>query len=94
MKKVAIEKTLNNVRRYLESKDCSVELLDESNKESQSALNRFDAIVVTGLDSNLMGMQDIMTGTKVIDASGKTEGEIYDEVLRAADLKKGKNNFH
>ena len=94
MKKVGIEKPLSNVRRYLESRDCSVELLDENNKESQRALNRFDAIVVTGSDSNLMGMQDIMTGTKVIDASGKTEDEIYNEVLRAAGMKKDKGGFH
>lgn len=88
MKKVGIEKPLSNVKRYLESKDCSVELLESNNKESQRALNKFDAIVVTGADSNLMGMQDVMTTTNVISAQGKTEDEIYNEVLRASDLKK------
>jgi hypothetical protein len=88
MKKVAIEKPLSNVRRYLESRDCAVEMLDSNNKESQGALNRFDAIVVTGADSNFMGMEDVVTNTKVINAEGKTEDEIYDEVVRAADLKK------
>lgn len=87
MKKVGIEKPLSNVKRYLESRDCIVEVLESNNKESQRALNKLDAIVVTGSDSNFMGMEDVMTGTKVINAAGKTEDEVYDEVLRASDLK-------
>ncbi|HYF84024.1 MAG TPA: YkuS family protein [Clostridia bacterium] len=88
MKKVGIEKPLSNVKRYLESKDCSVEELDSNNKDSQRTLDKFDAIVVSGSDSNFMGMEDVVTNTAVINANGKTEDEIYDEVLRAADLKK------
>jgi len=88
MKKVAIEKPLSNVRRYLESRDCSVELLDSNNKESETALNEFDAIVVTGADSNFMGMEDVFTTTKVINAHGKTEDEIYNEIVAAVDFKK------
>ncbi|KUO74624.1 MAG: hypothetical protein APF77_23210 [Clostridia bacterium BRH_c25] len=88
MKKVGIEEALNNVKSYLESRDCTVEVLDGSNKEFRRALNNFDAIVVTGADSNFMGMEDMMTGTAVISAQGKTEDEIYNEVLRTSDLKK------
>jgi 5,10-methylene-tetrahydrofolate dehydrogenase/methenyl tetrahydrofolate cyclohydrolase len=88
MKKVGIEAPLSNVKRYLESRDCSVEVLDSSNKESQKALDRFDAIVVSGSDSNIMGMEDVLTTARVINASGKTEEEIYNDVSRAADLKK------
>lgn len=87
MKKVGIEKTLGNVKRYLESRDCEVSVLDAANKESQRALNSFDAIVVTGADSNFMGMEDIVTSTAVINAEGKTEDEIYNEVLRSSGLK-------
>lgn len=88
MKKIGIERTLSNVKNYLENRDCTVEVLDSGNKESRRALDRFDAIVVTGADSNFMGMEDIVTGTPVINAEGKTEDEIYNEVLRSADLKK------
>ena len=88
MKKVGIEKPLSNVRKYLESRDCYVEVLESYNKESQRALNKFDAIVVTGADSNFMGMEDVMTTTRVINAQGKTEDEIYNDVVGAADLKK------
>ncbi|HNR05140.1 MAG TPA: YkuS family protein [Bacillota bacterium] len=88
MNKVGIEKPLSNVGRYLESRDCAVEVLEDDTKESPGNLNKFDAIVVTGADSNFMGMEDVMTTTKVINAEGKTEDEIYSEILRAADLKK------
>ncbi|MGE5631276.1 MAG: YkuS family protein [Caulobacteraceae bacterium] len=88
MKKVAIERTLSNVKRYLENRDCTVEVLDEANKENKRVLDKFDAIVVTGADSNFMGMEDIVTDTMVINAEGKTEDEIYNEVLNASDLKK------
>lgn len=88
MKKVGIEGNLGNVKRYLEGKDCTVEVLDEKNKESRRALNRFDAVVVSGADSNLMGMQDVLTNTRVISAQGKTEDEIYNEIVNANNLKK------
>jgi galactitol-specific phosphotransferase system IIB component len=88
MKRVGIEEPLNNVRRYLESKDCTVEMLNTGNKESKDTLDRFDAIVVSGADSNFMGMEDTLTKTAVINANGKTEAEIYNEVSRAADLRK------
>lgn len=88
MKKVGIEASLSNVKRYLEDRDCIVEVLDQKNKESRRALDRFDAVVVTGLDSNLMGMEDTMTNTRIINAEGKTENEIYNEISNASELKK------
>lgn len=88
MKKVGIEEPLSNVKRYLEGRDCSVEVLNSGNKESRNALDQFDAVIVSGADSNFMGMEDVITTTKVINAEGKTEDEIYNEVMRASDLKK------
>jgi len=41
-----------------------------------------DAIITTGLDNNVMGMQDIKDTAPVINASGKSPGEII-ERLRA-----------
>jgi len=86
--RVGIERPLSNVKRYLESRDCSVEVLDSNNKDSQRALDGFDAIVVSGSDSNFMGMEDVITTTAVINANGKTEEEIYNDVSKAASLKK------
>ncbi|MFZ5634213.1 MAG: YkuS family protein [Bacillota bacterium] len=35
-----------------------------------------DAIIISGLDNNVMNMQDIADTAPVIDASGKTAGDI------------------
>ncbi len=80
MKKVAVENTLKNVKNYLEENNIKVDVLDSRNKESHRALNKYDAIVVTGADENLMGMQDTMTETRVINAEGKTAEEIFREI--------------
>lgn len=87
MKKVGVEKTLSNVKQYLEGKDCTVEILESSNKENKRALDKYDAIVVTGADTNLLGMQDTLTNTRVITAQGKNAEEIYNEIQAVVDLK-------
>ena len=81
MKKVAIERALSNVKQYLESNNINVEVLDDATKGSQRALDKFDAIVVTGADDNLMGIQDIVTNTQIISAQGKTAEEVYSEII-------------
>lgn len=87
MKKIGVERALTHVKDYLEHNDFNVEMLDESNKESQRALNKFDAIVVTGADANLMGMQNTMTRTPVINAQGKTAEDVYQELLNRMQSK-------
>lgn len=81
MKKVGIEKTLSNVKQYLEDNNIHVEVLDKGSKDSTWGLNRLDAIVVTGADENLMGIQDVVTKTQVINAQGKTAEEVYNEII-------------
>lgn len=41
---------------------------------------RVDATVITGMDRNVMGMQDIAGGPVIIDASGKTAEEILKDL--------------
>lgn len=76
MTKVAIEEPLQNVKNYLEEKGYFVEDLDR--KKNQ--LDLYDAIVVTGQDSNFLGVQDSVTHKSVITARGRTPQEIYDEI--------------
>ncbi|MHB8917514.1 MAG: YkuS family protein [Desulfocucumaceae bacterium] len=45
-----------------------------------------DAIIVTGIDNNLMNMQDIKDTAPVIDASGKTPEDI---IKRLRELRFG-----
>lgn len=73
--KIGIEKSLNNVKDYLENSNESVSFLNESKN-----LKKYDAIVASGLDSNFLGMHDTSTKVPVINAQGKTPEEIYSEI--------------
>lgn len=79
--KVGIEQNLNNVIRHLEDNDMQVEILNDWNKESVRAINKYDAVVVSGTDINLMGMQDTIGKTRVINASGMSPEEVYREII-------------
>ncbi|MCG8485530.1 MAG: YkuS family protein [Clostridia bacterium] len=76
MKKVAVEDTLTNVKSYLENNGYSVDYLNNS-KES---LDIYDAIVVSGLNNNMLGIQNSKTKSSVIVAKGRTPEEIKNEL--------------
>ena len=76
-KKIAVEHSLTDVVDYLKEKGFDVESLDNSRD-----LNRFDAIVVTGQDSNILGIEDTETKTPVIKARGQSAELVYDQILR------------
>lgn len=76
MTRVAIEEPLQNVKSYLEEKGYFVEDLDRKRNQ----LDSYDAIVVTGQDSNFLGIQDSSTTKSVISAKGRTPVEIYNEI--------------
>ncbi len=44
------------------------------------AHNQVDATILTGLDRNVMGMQDITNKSIVLDASGKTAEQILQDL--------------
>lgn len=76
MKKIAVEPALQNVRNYLEENGYRTETLEPGNKN----LDEYDAIVVTGMDTNFLGMQDSQTKKSVISAQGRTPEEILKEI--------------
>ncbi len=69
MKKVAVDEGLPSVLR---------EMLKSEGYEVVSPCRgqNVDAIITTGLDNNVMNMQDIKDTATVIDASGKTPEDI------------------
>lgn len=71
---VAIEKNLKNLFEVLETEGYEVVPLDTADMDT------VDAIVVSGADTNLMNMQDIMTTVPVINAAGKTANDILAEL--------------
>ncbi|MDP4084932.1 MAG: YkuS family protein [Bacillota bacterium] len=75
MAKIGVEQSLTNVQQALREKGYDVvELKQESDAKS------CDCCVVTGLDSNVMGMQDTYTKGSVIDANGLSADEVCKEV--------------
>lgn len=79
--KVGIESNLSNVKKYLEENDINVKEFDSKKMGSSWTMNRYDAVVVSGSDINIMGIQDAVGKAKVIDASGMTPEEIYNEII-------------
>ena len=75
MAKIGVEQSLTNVQQVLREKGHDViELKQESDA------NGCDCCVVTGLDSNVMGMQNVATQGSVIEASGLTAEEVCQQV--------------
>lgn len=73
-KKVAVEGSLRNVKQYLQEQGYDVADLKSNN------LSGYDAIIISGQDDNMMGIYDTQTKAPVIDASGKSATEVYDQL--------------
>lgn len=76
---VAVEENLTPVREYLSDKGFMVESIGYD-QDSSSVLNRFDAFVITGQNNNFMGINDIDTKAIIINASGLTPEQVYNEL--------------
>lgn len=75
MAKIGVEQSLTNVQQALRDKGYEVvELKQESDAKDCSFC------VITGIDSNVMGMQDTMTSGSVIEANGLTAEEVCQQV--------------
>ena len=73
MKKViAVEEGLSHIRSTLEREGYSV--------VKTGSTGKIDATVITGMDENMMGMQDISNKSLVIDASGKTANQVLNDL--------------
>ncbi|MBO8171269.1 MAG: YkuS family protein [Bacillaceae bacterium] len=76
MPRVAVEDNLDQVENILRNNGYDVVRL--GNQQQQ-----VDAVVISGQDRNMMGMQDRQTGASVINAEGMTAEEVYEAVNRA-----------
>lgn len=76
MKRVAVEASLSHVKKYLQKQGYVVSELNPQH----SNLNDYDAIVVSGLNSNFMGMQDTKTDAVIIQARGLSAEDIYQQI--------------
>lgn len=74
--KVAVEKNLTNIKEYLKNQGYQVSSLDTNTGN----LDSFDAIVLTGQDNDIMGIEDTQTDAVIIEAAGMTPQEVYYEI--------------
>lgn len=77
MKRVAVEAGLSPVRDYLSQKGFQVEEYQTESPQNQS---NYAAIVISGQDQNMMGMEDQVENCPVISASGLTPEEVCQRI--------------
>ncbi len=75
MAKIGVEESLTDVQQALRDKGHEVVQLNHED----SAVN-CDCCVITGLDKNVMGMQDVSIEGSVINADGLTADQVCSEV--------------
>ncbi|MCH1623955.1 YkuS family protein [Fredinandcohnia quinoae] len=75
MAKIGVEGSLTNVQQALQEKGYEVVQLRQENDAKNC-----DCCVVTGLDSNVMGIADTSTQGSVIEANGLSADQVCQEV--------------
>jgi hypothetical protein len=81
MPKVAVEEALTPVVQVLKQNGYNVVNL------SENEMKQADCVVVTGVDSNVMGMMDVQTKASVVNAEGKTAEQVLQEVQERVNVK-------
>lgn len=75
MARIGVEQSLTDVREALQEKGYDVVDLRNENDAKNC-----DCCVVTGMDSNIMGVENSMNAGPVIQASGLSADEICNQV--------------
>ncbi len=76
---IAVEHHLTPVMDYLSNKGYMVESIDFS-REYGKNMDKYAAIVATGMNKDFLGVQDVVTRIPVIDAKGLTAEQVYDQL--------------
>ncbi|RHW42218.1 YkuS family protein [Neobacillus notoginsengisoli] len=71
MAKIGVEQSLTNVQQALKERGYDVVELKQESDSADCA-----CCVITGLDSNMMGMHDTVTKASVIEANGLSADEV------------------
>ncbi|SEN29780.1 YkuS family protein [Lihuaxuella thermophila] len=76
MTRIAVEESLTPVQEYLSRQGYQVETVDASTLNNQAQAN-YSAIVISGADQNIMGIQNVVQNCPVINAHGLTPEEVH-----------------
>ena len=83
MKKIAVQMGLSPIKDYLSGEGYTVKEFDNRKKNAGNFLNKYDAVVVTGENQNIMGVEETITVTPIIDATGMTGEEVKDQIEKS-----------
>lgn len=75
-KVVAVEDNLEPVKKFLTTQGCQVISVEKAKNR------QVDALVLSGMDQNILGMEDVMIDVPIISAQGKSAEEIWNEIMR------------
>ncbi len=78
-RKIAVEQNLTPVKEFLSEKGYSVDSVNIG-KEFTREMEKYDAVVVTGMNKDFLGVQDVNTGAVIIDAKGLTAEQVLKEM--------------
>jgi len=78
-RRVAIEASLDNMRDFLAEKGYEVVQLDP-HTQTGIELKNCDAVLISGMDENLMGMTTTKTESPVIDVRGMSSPEVLNRL--------------
>lgn len=77
--RIAVEPDLTPIKDFLSDKGYSVDSINWSEGSAKQS-SKYDAIIVTGLNSNFMGINDTDSKSVVIEAKGLTPEQVYHEL--------------
>ena len=80
MKKLAVQKGLNPIKDYLSDEGYTVKEFDNRKKNAGNFFNKYDAVIVTGENQNIMGIEDTISKTSIINATGMTGEEVKNQI--------------
>lgn len=78
--KIAVEHNLTPVKEYLTEKGYKVDSIDFSQEYGKN-IDQYGALVITGMNRNFLGVQDVVSKIPVINADGLTAEQVYDQVV-------------
>jgi len=80
MKNIAVQKGLTQIVNHLANAGYRVYEFDTRQKASKDFLDGFDAVVMTGMNDNIMGIQVTNTKTPFIEARGLSPQEVQQTI--------------
>lgn len=80
MKTIAVERDLSNISEYLKKQGYNIEEIDSHRKNIKDFIDGFDAVIVTGIDGDIMGIQDTNAKTSIIEAKGMSPKDVQNEL--------------